>query len=208
MALVTGLSLALPGCTRPAAPDNPGGVVIVTSRDPMGFTGGTSLPSPYPLPDAVLTDTTGHDFNLRTSPSARALLLFFGYTNCPDVCPTVLAQVALALSRLDASVRQQLQLIFVTTDPKRDTPTVIGAYLDRFDPTFIGLTGELGEITAVAGKVGVEVSGLKKLPDGGYEVGHGAQVTGFDAARDGVVVWTPSTAIGDLKHDFTVLVGL
>lgn len=209
-----GLCLApalLAACS--AKPDNPGGVVVQREEDPNGFDGGTSLGRPYHLPDIALTDTSGSHFNLRTSPSTKATLVFFGYTNCPDVCITVLADVAQALSRVDAAVRQQIQMIFITTDPKRDTGPVIRKYLDRFDPSFIGLTGKLDTIMKAAAGLGVDISGMKKLPSGGYEVGHTAQVVGFHAdqdgsKRDGIVIWTPSTSIGDLKHDFTRLVEL
>jgi len=207
MGLVLGLALVvLAGCT--AGADNPGGGIVQREGDPKGFVGGTSLEQTYPMPDQVLTDTSGNDFNLKTSPSTSATLVFFGYTNCPDVCITVLADVAQAMKRIDPSSRQQIQMIFITTDPNRDTPAVIRAYLDRFDPSFIGLTGKLDTIKLVAGKVGVDISGMKKLPSGGYEVGHGAQVTGFDRHRVGIVIWTPSTSVGDLKTDFAHLVDL
>jgi protein SCO1/2 len=83
---------------------------------------------------------------------------------------------------------------------------VIDGYLRRFDPAFLGLTGQLGTIKAVAERVGVDIEGTQKLPDGGYEVGHSAQVIGFDRHRRGVVLWTPSTPIGDLAGDFELLV--
>lgn len=206
-----GLGLAvilLMGCAK--TPDNPGGGIISRDADPMGFSGGTSLDQPYTMPDTVLDDTSGHDFNLRTSPSTKATLVFFGYTNCPDVCLTVMADVAQALRRMDAGDRQQIQLLFITTDPARDNGPVLRAYLDRFDPQFIGLTGQLATIKQTAGQLGVDISGMKRLPSGGYEVGHSAQVIGFTAGaaggREGVVIWTPSTSIGDLKHDFSRLV--
>ena len=174
--------------------------------DPAGFHGGASLPKPYSMPDQTLTDTSGHSYNLRTSPSKPVTLLFFGYTHCPDVCIGVLSEVATALNRMPGSSRDQVQMIFVTTDPARDTPKVVGAYLDRFDPSFIGLTGDLATIKRVADRVGVDIQGMNKLPSGGYEVGHTAQVIGFDKQHQGVVLWTPSTAIGDLTTDFELLV--
>ena len=204
------LALLVTGCgaTGGPDPDNPGGVVVQRAADPNGFVGGTSLPQPYAMPDQSLKDTADQWFNLRDSPSTRVTLVFFGYTNCPDVCNTVLAAVATALSRSDPAVRQQIQMVFVTTDPARDDGPAIRDYLDRFDPAFIGLTGDLGTIKQVAGRVGVDVSGMKKLPSGGYEVGHSTQVIGFDAQRDGVVMWTPGVSIGDLKADFARLVEL
>jgi protein SCO1/2 len=157
------------------------------------------------MPDMSLTDTSGRPYNLVTTPSKPVTLLFFGYTHCPDVCITVLSDVALAMKRLAPADRDQIQFIFVTTDPARDTEKPIRRYLDRFDPSFVGLTGPLPTIKRAATQVGVDIEGVEKLPSGGYEVGHSAQVIGF--SRDsGVVLWTPGTPIAALKHDFALLV--
>jgi protein SCO1 len=173
--------------------------------DPAGYTGGTSLPEPFPMPDITLTDTSGQPYNLANSPSRPVTLLFFGYTNCPDVCITVLADVASALQRMPTTDRDHIQVVFVTTDPARDNGMQIRSYLDRFDPTFVGLTGRLAIIKKAASQVGVDIEGMEKLPSGGYEVGHSAQVIGFDRTS-GVVLWTPETSIAALKHDFSLLV--
>lgn len=190
--------LLVAGCTAPTRAADP-------NADPAGFLGGTSLSRPYQMPDLTLTDTAGRAYNVSTSPSKPVTLMFFGYTNCPDVCIAVLADVAKTLQGVDPGVRDQIQLVFVTTDPGRDTTMPIREYLDRFDASFIGLTGSLSTIKTLAHQVGVDVEGMKKLPSGGYEVGHSAQVIGFDHTR-GVVIWTPNTSIGDLEHDFTLLV--
>jgi protein SCO1/2 len=198
--VAVGLLMLVSGCTRPT-PQTPGYV----SADPEGYVGGSSLPQPYTMPDVSLTDTAGRPYNLATSPSRPVTLMFFGYTKCPDVCITVLSDLALALQRLDAAERDHIQVVFVTTDPARDKPAVIRKYLDGFDPTFVGLTGSLATIKQAAGQVGVDIEGMKKLPSGGYEVGHSSQVIGFNRTS-GVVLWTPETAIADLKHDFALLV--
>ena len=199
-ALVVGLVL-LVGCTAaPKESSEHGG-----HTDPAGYMGGSSLPEPYTMPDITLTDTAGRPYNLASSPSKPVTLLFFGYTKCPDVCVTVLADVATALQRMPSADRDHIQVVFVTTDPARDDGKQIRAYLDRFDPTFVGLTGRLATIKKAAGQVGVDIQGMKKLPSGGYEVGHSAQVIGFDHTS-GVVLWTPETPISAFKHDFSLLV--
>lgn len=200
--------LALVGCGSGAnqSSDNPGGAIIRTpAGDPNGLRGAT-LDRPYALPAKSLTDTNGNEFNLVTSTKKPVTLIFFGYTNCPDVCPTVMADVASALTKLDKSVRDQVQMLFITTDPARDTGPVIRRYLDRFDPSFVGLTGQLASIKTIAGAVGVPVEGMKKLPSGGYEVGHGAQVLGIGKDDKASVIWLSNAAIGDLAHDFGKLV--
>jgi protein SCO1 len=189
-----------PGCAAPTHP------ATVRHADEAGYRAGTSLPNPYELPDQTLTDDSGRPYNLRTSPAKPVLLLFFGYLNCPDVCSAVLSEVTTALERGPAGVRDHVQVIFVTTDPARDTPRKIAAYLDRFDESFVGLTGDLKTIKNIAGQVGVDISGQEELPSGGYHVGHSAQVIGFDAERRGVVVWAPNHAVADLKHDYQLLV--
>jgi protein SCO1 len=192
--------LLISGCI--SAPSGPTGQ---RNADPAGYSGGSSLPEPYSMPDVSLTDTSGRPYNLATTPSKPATLLFFGYTHCPDVCITVLSDVALALQRLTPADRDQIQFIFVTTDPTRDKEKQIRRYLDRFNPSFVGLTGPLPMIKRAATQVGVDIQGMEKLPSGGYEVGHSAQVIGF-SRNSGVVLWTPGTPIAALKQDFALLV--
>jgi protein SCO1 len=192
--------LLISGCV--SAPSGPTGQ---RNADPAGYTGGSSLPEPYSMPEVSLTDTSGRPYNLATTPSKPATLLFFGYTHCPDVCVTVLSDVALALQRLTPADRDQIQFIFVTTDPARDKEKQIRGYLDRFNPSFVGLTGPLPMIKRAATQVGVDIQGMEKLPSGGYEVGHSAQVIGF-SRNSGVVLWTPGTPIAALKQDFALLV--
>ena len=194
-----GVLLLISGCTT--APGGPSG----QNADSAGYSGGSVLPKPYAMPELSLTDTSGRPYNLSTTPSKPVTLLFFGYTHCPDICVAVLSDVSLALQRLSAGDRDQIQFVFVTTDPARDKEQQIRRYLDRFNPTFVGLTGPLSTIKRTASQVGVDIQGMKRLPSGGYEVGHSAQVIGF--SRDsGVVLWTPGTPIASLKHDFALLV--
>jgi protein SCO1/2 len=198
--LVAGLFILVSGCTMPMTAGSPR-----ADQDPGGYTGGTSVPEPYAMPDVSLTDTAGQRYNLATSPSKPVTLLFFGYTHCPDVCVAVLSNLALTLQRLSEADRDQIQVVFVTTDPARDREAQIRSYLDRFDRGFIGLTGSMSVIKRAAGQVGVDIEGKEQLPSGGYDIGHSAQVIGF-SRNSGVVLWTPGTAIGDLKHDFGLLV--
>jgi protein SCO1/2 len=192
--------LLISGCTMaPTAP------TAQRNADPAGYTGGSSLPKPYAMPEVSLTDTSGRPYNLSTTPSKPVTLLFFGYTNCPDVCIAVLSDVSLALQRMAPADRDHIQMIFITTDPARDKEKQIRSYLDRFNPSFVGLTGPMSTIKRAAAEVGVDIEGKKKLPSGGYEVGHSAQVIGF-SRNSGEVIWTPGTPVGALKHDFALLV--
>ena len=123
---------------------------------------GLDLAEPYRRPSFTLTDTSGAPYDFTAATAGKPTLLFFGYTNCPDVCPTTMADIAVALRGLDAALVRQLQVVFVTTDPTRDTPAVLGEWLDRFDadlPTpFIGLTGDQATIDQAQLSTGVPLA--------------------------------------------------
>jgi protein SCO1/2 len=179
-------------------------VLISTSGGSAGFDGSV-MPRPYRMPNLTLTDTSGHRFNLGTATSAPVTLVFFGYTNCPDVCSLVMGDIATAVSRLDPEVARDVRMLFITTDPARDTPGVLRTYLDRFNPDFEGLTGPMRRIRQAASALGVAIAGVKELPGGGYDVAHGAQIIGFDRGGTISVVWTEGTPVTDLTHDIALL---
>ncbi len=112
-------------------------------------------------------------------------LLFFGFTNCPDVCPTTLAQLAGAAQRLDEDVREDLQVLFVSVDPARDDPQTLSRYTDAFGPQFIGLTGEKAELDALTDRYSTTYTYGKKDESGNYDVSHSSAVFAFD--REGEV---------------------
>jgi protein SCO1/2 len=151
-ALLLSAALALAGCGTTAAPEDGDADAghdhgsSATVEGPDDHYAGVDLPEPYRRPTFTLTDTTGAEYDFREETGGRPTLLFFGYTNCPDVCPATMADVALALRGVDPAVAEQVQVVFVTTDPAFDTPEVLGEYLDRFDADlateFVGLTGE------------------------------------------------------------------
>ena len=116
----------------------------------VGDFNGAVLDQPYTVPDADLTDTGGEPYSLAADTDKPLTLVFFGYTHCPDICQTVMANVAAGLTRLDEAEREQVEVVFVTTDPARDDEQALRTYLDRFDPTFLGLTGDLATITGWA----------------------------------------------------------
>nr|WP_246324572.1 SCO family protein [Petropleomorpha daqingensis] len=130
--------------------------------DDGGTYAGIDLDPPYQRPSFTLTDTSGAAYDFTTATQGRPTLLFFGYTNCPDVCPTTFADIAVALRKLDPAVAAQIQVVFVTTDPARDTPQVIREWLDRFDadlPTpFVGLTGDQATLDQAQLSAGVPLA--------------------------------------------------
>jgi protein SCO1/2 len=166
---------------------------------------GTILTEPYVAPDEPLSDTAGGPFSLAADTDRRLTLVFFGYTRCPDICQVVMSSLASAMTRLDASVREQVDVVFVTTDPSRDDEATLREYLDRFDPTFIGLTGDLPTIVDVGLDLGVAVEKGERLPSGGYEVTHGTQVIGIDGGDRAPIVWTHGTSAAQFADDITLL---
>ncbi|MGA4668516.1 SCO family protein [Propionibacteriaceae bacterium Y1923] len=195
------LAVALVGCSS-----DDGGSVAKVGERPGGYLAGTQLTGGPALPDITLTDQDGNPFALAKDVTTPVVLLFFGYTNCPDICPGILADLASARQRAGEQVQAESTVVLVSTDPPRDTPEVMKAYLERIDPSFIGLTGDLEVIKQAGFDLGITMEQTSQLPSGGYEIEHGTQVYGFGADRTAQVLWTQGTSIGDYKDDITNLV--
>ncbi|MGZ5403967.1 MAG: SCO family protein [Nocardioides sp.] len=185
------------------------GALVVTSvlvgcgsgEPEEGDFNGSVLTEPYAVPDTDLTDTDGQPYSLAADTDKRLTLVFFGYTHCPDICQTVMANVAAGLTRLEDAQREQVDVVFVTTDPARDDEKALRAYLDQFDPGFRGLTGDLDTITSIGTTLGVAVEKGEKLPSGGYEVVHGTQVIGVDSDDRAPIVWLQDTSAAEFAAD-------
>src|SRR5579871_795606 len=126
------------------------------------YRGGIVTP-PLPKPGFLLTDTTGAPFDFRNRTQGSVTLLFFGYTYCPDQCPMHMANIGMALKKLPPGIADQVKLVFVTTDPARDTAPVLRRWLDLFDRRFIGLTGTEAAIDQVQRVTGVPVASKNSL---------------------------------------------
>jgi len=157
------------------------------------------------LPDP-LTDTSGKPFSLVTSTKKPLTLVFFGYTHCPDICPMVMSSLASGLTRLDASDRKKVDVVFITTDPGRDTGPVLRRYLDHYNKSFIGLTGNINEIAKIALPLAVYVAQGQKLPGGGYDLNtHSTQVTAIGPDHKARVLWTMNTSSAQFASDIHTL---
>ena len=166
---------------------------------------GAALTEPYTVGEATLTDTAGKPFDVRAELEAPLTLVFFGYSQCPDICQTVMADLASAVARLDDGQADQVATWFVTTDPARDDPATLRAYLDRFDPSFEGLTAPLPEVVDLATSVHVPVEKGPKLPSGGYEVTHGTPILGVTPDGAVPVLWTEGTSAAKLAEDIDTI---
>src|SRR5664279_4583700 len=128
------------------------------------YRGGLITPA-LPKPKFFLTDTSGTQFDFWNKTRGSVTLLFFGYTYCPDQCPMHMANLSAALKRLPAGMANQVKLVFVTTDPARDSPPVLRRWLDLFDQHFIGLIGTERAIEAVERAAGVPLATRQEPPN-------------------------------------------
>ena len=173
---------------------------------PVDLTTGTYFAPGRRLPDFSLIDQQGRVFgsaNLR----GRWSLLFFGYTNCPDFCPTTLATLAAMQKRLRAAKASVLpQVIFVSVDAKRDTPAQMAKYVPYFDPEFIGLTAaDQPAIEAVAKQFGVSVM-IQPASDGTYTVDHSGAIFVLDPDGRLSAILSGPFSVDALQGDFRRIV--
>jgi len=161
---------------------------------------GTAFPVPRPLPEFNLVDTRGaaaSPATLRGHPT----LVFFGFTHCPDVCPTTLAKLAVVQKQaVQDKGLAGLKVALITVDPERDTPGQLGSYVDAFRGDFIGLTGSAPEIVKATKGFGVAAARVE-LPGGNYTMDHSAAVFALDSQARIVAVFTPPLSEAALVRD-------
>lgn len=197
-AVLTCLAFGVSGCGRS----------VSAQQGPSAASTGVRavrLSGPIAKPNLILTDTRSTSYDLRARTAGRVTLLYFGYTFCPDVCPTTMADLALAVRSLPAATQAKVAVVFVTTDPNRDKPAVISRWLAHFNPDFVGLTGDQGTIYAAAKQVGVPLKAPRPQADGTYEVEHGAQVLMFGLDGSARYAYPEGTPATDYAHDLALL---
>lgn len=188
--------LVLAACS-PAAPKpfNPDGLA------------GPQITPPVPKPDFTLTTTDGKPFDFKRETEGKVALLFFGYTSCPDVCPVHLANIAAALKKLGPEVHNQIEVVFVTTDPARDTPAKMRAWLDKFDERFVGLTGDSLAIAQAMRQLKLGQTIFEPGPtEDTYTIGHSTLVLAFTRDNLAHVVYPFGIRQADWARDLQLLV--
>jgi protein SCO1/2 len=151
----------------------------------------TVLDAPRPLPELSLLDERGAPVTLEDL-RGHWTLLFFGFTQCPDVCPMTLQVLAHALrSQDDLPQAQRAVARFVTVDPERDTPQALSRYLATFDADIHGLTGSPAAIDGLARALGVAYGRVDRPDGGGYTMDHTAALFLLDPQARFVAVFTP-----------------
>jgi protein SCO1 len=163
---------------------------------------GTALDEPLAKPTFVLTRTDGTPYDFARETAGKVALLFFGYTHCPDVCPLHMANIAAVLKRMPWEQRDAYRVVFVTTDPERDTPQRLNEWLGGFDPSFVGLRGDSAEVDHIQRSLGVTPAARQAATDSsGYLVGHAAQVFAFGRDNVARIVYPFGTRQDDWAHD-------
>jgi protein SCO1/2 len=153
---------------------------------------------PLPKPSFTLTDTSGAAFDFRGATEGYVTLLYFGFSHCLTACPMQMNYLAGALRTLPADIRNQVKVVFVTTDPDRDNPRLIRTWLSHFDRSFVGLTGTQAEIQTA--------ETAAKLPRTIKPDEHAAFVVVYTKDNLGHVIYPAGVTQADWVHDLPRLV--
>ena len=203
-ALLAATTLTLSAC---GSGDDSNSPVAVVSED-TSQKAATVLDKPFEKPDLVLTDTQGKKYDFRKETAGRPTLIYFGYTHCPDICPLTMNNLAVAKKQLPKAEQDKLRVVFVTTDPQRDTPAELGKWLKGIDSDIVGLTGDFSTIQAGARTLGISIEPTHKDKKTGKTVSvHGTQVIAFSPKTDGgYVLYDEDAQVGDYTKDLPKII--
>ena len=181
------------------------GVVAVLTfafQKPDNFRGTLYDPA-QPAPEIALTRADGQLFRL-SAEKGKPVFLFFGYTSCPDVCPTTMAEMRQVRQKVGAKANQ-FDVVFVTVDPDRDTPEKVQKYVSIFDPEFIGLSGSTDELQPVWADYGVYREIDKSTSSTDYSVTHSSLLYLIDQEGNLRLSYSFGTPPEDIAHDVNLL---
>ncbi|MBT8479014.1 MAG: SCO family protein [Gemmatimonadetes bacterium] len=162
---------------------------------------GILLADAEPRPDFVLTDVDGDALDFRSDTEGKLALLFFGYTFCPDICPVHMASLAAVKRDLSIEEQRRMRVIFVTADPRRDTPERLRDWLGNFDTDFVGLRGSEAEVDRIMLSLGLPAAIRDTAAGPDYAVGHASQVIAFPPGDGFRVIYPFGTRQADWQHD-------
>ncbi len=176
---------------------------LLAACTPAGFRGSAIEPATAAV-DFELTDTSGSAFHL-SDHRGEVVLLFFGYANCPDFCPTTLAEYKNIHEQLGDNAAD-VRFVFVTVDPDRDSPETIDQFVHAFDPSFIGLTGTEEQLQFVWEKYFVgRIPQVVEDSELGYLVSHATRIYVVDKAGNLRLTFPFGMAVADMTHDINLL---
>jgi protein SCO1 len=165
---------------------------------------GAAYTNPAPPPNFSLLSTQGGSYTLNEQ-KGKVILLFFGYTYCPDICPATMGTIKAALNQLSEEERQSVEVVFVTVDPERDTTERLREYLESFQAGFIGLVPTQAELEVLKNDYGVVAEQEDVLTDGSYLIAHTGLVFGIDREGNLQVGFFSKSTAGDIAHDIRIL---
>lgn len=166
---------------------------------------GTTYAEPYPpAPPINLPRADGSNFHLDDL-KGKIVLLFFGYTACPDVCPTTMAELKTAVDKIGPEKADQVKVVYVTVDPERDTSERVQEYADHFNKEFIGLSGPEPELARIWNDYGVYRQVAEGSAATGYLVDHTARITLIDQEGNLRSSYSYETPVEDIVHDLNLL---
>jgi protein SCO1 len=178
-------------------------VLIFVLTKPVSFRG-ASYDEPYPQAAEIeLTKSNGETFRL-SDQKGKIVLLFFGYTSCPDVCPTTLAELNQVMGGLGDKT-SRVQVVFVSVDPERDTPEKIQEYVAHFNENFIGLTGAPEDLQVIWNNYGVFRERVDSESALGYIINHTARTYLIDQNSNLRLSYGFQTPVEDMVHDIEIL---
>lgn len=182
-----------------------GGRALAPQAQPT-LAAGLLYPAPREIPDFALARADGATLGRRDW-QGRWTLVFFGYTTCPDVCPTTLATLKqAAVTWKGAGAGDTIRVDFVSVDPQRDTPQQLARYVTFFDPDFVAATGSDEQLTNVGRALGL-VYARTPLPDGTYAVDHSASIVIVDPQGRVVGMFRPPLDAAKIAADMLTLAG-
>ena len=181
------------------------GIFVATIvNEPAELQTAFAIPLPDPLPDFALLDQTGQRVNADTF-RGQWDLVFFGFTNCPDICPTTLQILASVKHELaDAGATLLPRIVLVSVDPERDTPQLMGQYVDYFGEGNLGVTGKIEDISTLTAALGIY---FEKAPtaDGDYSVDHSAAVLVINPAGEFSALFSAPHIVANYVHDLPII---
>ncbi len=155
----------------------------------------------FRLIDGSARAVTGNDYR------GKVVILYFGYTHCPDVCPLTMTHLHLVMQKL-GPLADDVRILFVSVDPARDTPKLLQQYAEAFDEHAVGLSGSEAQIEAIAKRYRVAFNRGADEGNGAYQVSHSAAIYIFDSRGQARLLATPANDDGEIAHDLRLLISL
>jgi len=165
---------------------------------------GTLLDPPMSTADFALVGEDGPV--AKSDLEGQIVVMFFGFTACPDVCPDTMARLGRAMKTLDLAIADQIQVVLVSVDPERDSPAEIGRYARVFDDRFLGLSGSSEQIATVAAGYGIYFQAVPYEDQPGYTVDHTAATLVLNRQGETVLIWPFGTDAEEMASDLEYVV--